>query len=106
MPTFMTVQSQRTISDLVALWPLCHRSVCRKAARCRGTSNECFPYVVQVPEKARLWVLALYSGRDDALSFDDALARIPDDLTQAWIAWRRSVYGPDDPILQVGDASD
>jgi hypothetical protein len=99
-PSLRSVHSYRTISDLVPLWPVCPRGTCRKAARCRATRNECSRYASEVPEDARLWVLALFSGRDDNLSFEDALARIPDDLNQAWLDWRSSVYGDDDPLVR------
>jgi hypothetical protein len=82
------IEQQRTISDLVALWTLCHRNICRKAGRCRGTHEECLCYMPEVPEKAREWAVALVSGAKEGLSFDDARARIPNDLTQAWLVDR------------------
>jgi hypothetical protein len=57
----------------------------------------------------RLWAIALFSGRDDGLSFEDAIARIPDAWAQAWIDWRRIVRplrAPEDRIVQGYDASD
>jgi hypothetical protein len=76
------------IADLYCLWALCGRAACRKARACRGRPPQCLRrHMPLVPEPAREWIVALWSGRDDGLDFDAALARIPPEVQAAYDAW-------------------
>lgn len=81
-------QELRRLSELISVPTLCRRMLCRRSGACRGEPRRCLRECAeQVPEDARLWVLALLTGRDEGLTFDAALERIPEPLTAAFSTW-------------------
>jgi hypothetical protein len=85
-------ESRRNLSEMLALWAVCPRAACRKAGGCRGRNADCLPRDAEkVPLAARLFVLTLFSGKEDGLAYDDALARIPDELAADYAAWHATV---------------
>ena len=91
-PSPKSLQAARNYSDLMALWALCEQRTCRKLGRCRAVPLTCLRDCMElVPQGAGAFVLALFGGKDQGFSFDEALARIPDDLHEEFSIWHQAV---------------
>ena len=82
------LKSARHVSDMFGLWPLCADPACRKAGACRAARPTCWTKCLPlVPADAGAFVHALFEGKSENLSYDAALARIPDELKERWANW-------------------
>jgi hypothetical protein len=86
------LQSARDISDMLVLWALCKHRACRKAGQCRVVPITCWDECMDLaPGPARDFVFALFDGKEYDLSFEDALAKVPEELGEEWCAWHEAV---------------
>lgn len=84
----------RLTSDTYAFWRLCGRAACRRAGRCNGDPNSCCAACMPLLSDAVLaGGDAMFEGRRLGLSFDEARARWPEELT-ALATWRNAIGRP------------
>jgi hypothetical protein len=82
---------RRTLSDIYSFWCLCDKAACRRAGRCKGEPRDCLDAMMPlisapVCEGGQRMVEA----KCDGLTFDEALARWPDELASLW-AWNNRI---------------
>jgi hypothetical protein len=91
-PTPKSLKSARHVSDMMALWALCEQPACRKLGRCRAVPLTCLKECIElVPDGAGAFVFALFEGKDEGLPFEEALARVPEELGEEWRNWHNAV---------------
>jgi hypothetical protein len=91
-PSPQRLKSARHMSDMFGLWPLCAEAACRKAGACRARRPTCFTSCLPlVPADAGAFVTALYEGKAEKLPYDEALARVPDELREGWANWHAAL---------------
>lgn len=91
LPTNM-LKSARHISDMLALWALCEQRGCRTRGQCSAVPPTCWKNCIKLtPGPVSEFVFTLFSGREQNLSFDEALRRVPEELGEEWSAWHDAV---------------
>lgn len=86
------LKSARHVSDLLALWALCENRTCRKLGQCRAVPPRCWSECMELaPDAASEFVFTLLEGKEENLSFEDALADVPEELVAEWSAWHEAV---------------
>ena len=84
----------RQMSNIYGFWQLCGRAACRRAGRCSGDPNFCFDACMPLLSDAVVaGGEAFMEGRFQELSFDEALARWPQEIT-ALATWRNAIGRP------------
>jgi hypothetical protein len=62
-PRLSTRESARLIADLMCLWRLCGKPICRRARACRGDARSCLAGLPLVPPEALLFLKAMDDDR-------------------------------------------
>ena len=78
----------RMLSNHYSFWCICNASPCRRARRCTGDPARCLEACMPLlPADAYEGGMRALDGTSAGLTFEQALARWPDELA-AWTEWK------------------
>lgn len=72
-PRLSTRESARLIANMLCLWRLCAKPICRRARACRGDARSCLTGLPLVPPEALLFLKAMDDDRG-FFTYDEMMA--------------------------------